>query len=353
MPTVRIGHAPHDHHATLYIAAAKQEYFDKICGIYLKEISYKKDYQLFSGDRLLANVKISSGTGGINLVRKLDENLLDISFGGVPAMIDLIDKGSNIKIIAPVMTEGAALVVKSSIPVNSWSDFTDYARQLQRPVRIGYKVDRSVQNLIFESALREEKLSFSRDINDENSEVVVINLHGPKNLLPSLEADIIDGYVVMQPYPALAEYSRAGKIAVMLSDLPPKGQWHDHPCCALAAGEDFISKHAAVTEALVELFMYAGDYIKANPQESAHIVADWLDMPDTVEELSLPTISFLNNYNLSWDNGVHLWIKSLIGSGLVKGRVKRAFEEERVDSLIYDKAIYNRVLEKKTTDVDK
>ncbi len=165
---------------------------------------------------MIADIQISSGTGGINLIRKLDEKIIDVTFGGVPAMIDMIDNGSDIKIVAPVMSEGAALVVNEDMPVSDWDGFIKYIKQSDVPVRIGYKVDQSVQNIIFETALKSENLSFSRSLSAVNVDVVVVNLHGPKNIIPALEANVIDGFVIMQPYPSLAEYKGQGKIIAHL-----------------------------------------------------------------------------------------------------------------------------------------
>jgi len=353
IPVVKLGHAPHDHHASLYIAADKQDYFKDHGGIYLKEVEFKKKYQLIKNDKHIADIVIDSSTGGINLIRKLDENLLDMSFGGVPAMIDMIDKGSHIKIIAPVMTEGAALVVDRSMPVSNWAEFVGYVKKSERPIKIGYKVAVSVQNLIFESALKEEKLSFSRDLSSEDVDIIVVNLHGPNNLSPSLEAQIIDGFVVMQPYPALAEYEKKGKIIAHLKSLPPVGKWENHPCCALAVNTDFIKSHREVIEALVELFQNAGDYISENHPDSAGIVAKWLGTPEEVEKLSLPTIKFVNEYDKLWDSGIQVWLTSLIDRGDLSGVVKTAYERADVNTVLYDNSFYDNIRKRTKKNVNK
>lgn len=353
VPTVKLGHAPHDHHAPLYIAAAMGDYFKKNGGVYLKEITYKTDYQLYRDGELLANIKIDSSTGGINLIRKLDEKILDVSFGGVPAMIEMIDKGSRIKIIAPVNADGDALIVDKNMPVSNWKEFVDYIKESKKPVRIGYKVSTSVQNLIFESALNNEGISFSRELNAENVDVVVVNLHGPNNLLPALESHVIDGFVVMQPFPAMAEYSTNGKIISQLRDLPPSGDWNDHPCCALASGEDFIKKHEDIVEALIELFGKAAEYIGEHPHESAAITSKWLGTSVDVEALSLPTIRYKEEYNKEWNSGVDFWVSSLIKSGEITGEVKKAYESSTLDKLIYDKTPYDSVRKRMNKDVDK
>lgn len=345
IPTVRLGHAPHDHHAPLYIAAVKEEYFRETGKPYLKKVSYKNSYKLMIDEKVLANVEIDSGTGGIQLIRKLDEKILDVSFGGVPAMISMIDKGSKIKIIAPVMSEGASLVVAKDMPVSDWAGFVKYVKEQKEPVKIGYKVDVSVQNLIFETALSAEKLSFSKNIASEDVDVIVINLHGPNNLLPSLTAGVIDGYVVMQPYPAIAEETGEAKVISQLSNLPPDGQWKGHPCCALAAGTEFIEDHGDIVQAFVDLFERAGKFIISNPDESAKITAEWLLTSESVERRSLPTIKFLSHYTDEWNRGVDLWVKSLNARGGLTGEVKKGVETSTVGDVLYDNRFYNKLEE--------
>jgi NitT/TauT family transport system substrate-binding protein len=351
VPVIKIGHAPHDHHSPLYIAAAKGEFFKEKTGFYLQEVEYRKKYHLYNSKKLIGILEVSSGTGGINLIRKLDEKLLDVSFGGVPAMVEMIDKGSSIKIVAPVMAEGAALVVDNSMPAANWAEFAEYVKKSQTPVKIGYKIDISVQNLILETALHKEGLTYNNDLNAADTDVILVNLHGPNNLIPALESGVIDGFVVMQPYPALAEYSKSGKIIANLKDLPPDGQWESHPCCAFAARNDFIHEHGDVLEAMITLFRAAGEYINENPYESADIVAKWLDMPEEVERDSLPTIKFLSRYTDEWNRGIEVWIHSLIDKGSLAGELKKSHNNNTVDETLYDKTHYDRV--NKRQDVDK
>jgi NitT/TauT family transport system substrate-binding protein len=345
---VRLGHAPHDHHAPLYIAATKGKYFNNVCGVYLETMESKRLYRLYKNNKYIANIEIDSGTGGIQLIRKLDEKILDVSFGGVPAMISMIDKGSKIKIISPVMTEGAAFVVEKDVPVSNWSGFVNYVRARKEPFRVGYKVAVSVQNLIFETALNTEKLSYSTDMSANDVDIIIMNMHGPKNLLPSLKAGVIDGYVVMQPYPALAEFSGSAKVISQLSDLPPEGRWKDHPCCALAAGEDFIAANQEVLDALVKLFGAAGKYIKEFPAESAQITSEWLLTPLSVEQKSLPTIKFVEDYSSEWNSGIDFWIRTLVSSRKMTGEVEKAYGSGQAGDLIYD----NRFMKSRGVNVD-
>lgn len=341
-PVLRIGHAPHDHHSALYIAAMNPNYFKKNGDIYLKETVFRKEYILISGDRPLAQVFIDSSTGGKELIRKLSEEYFDISFGGFPAMLHFIDQDNPVKILAPVMTEGAGLVVRSDLPVNNWAEFVEYVQKLERPLRIGYKIAISVQNLIFEHALRESQIPYSKNIDDSQAKIVVLNLHGAKNLIPALTDGLIDGFVIMQPFLALAEEKGVGKVVAMLADMPPEGKWLGYPCCALAGNESYLQAQPEVAEAMLTLLMRATRFINDRPRDSAKQIGRWLDLPTSMEEESLSTIQFSTDFSDSWTRGVDFWVELMIESGKLNNKVKEAYQQDNFDELIFNRKIYDR-----------
>lgn len=342
LPVLRIGHAPHDHHSPLYIAAMNPVYFQAQGSIYLKEVSFRKEYELVTANHRIAQVLIESNTGGKELIRRLSEEQFDISFGGFPAMLSFIDKENPIHILAPVMTEGTGLIVSNDLPVNSWSEFLDYVHRREKNLRIGYKIAVSVQNLIFEQALKMSNISFSSTLDDPTAMISLVNLHGAKNLIPALENGIIDGFVINQPYLAIAESRKAGKLIALLRDMPPNDQWHDHPCCALAGNDAFVQKHPAVAEAFTTLILRANQFIVEHPEKSAEQIARWLELSPIIEELSLPTIKFTAEFDETWHTGVRFWVDSMVENGKLTGKVKDAHNSGNLQELIYDMQMYHR-----------
>ncbi|MBU0484782.1 MAG: ABC transporter substrate-binding protein [Proteobacteria bacterium] len=343
LPVIRVGHAPHDHHSSLYIAASNPEYFQQNGGIHLKEVLPKKEYTLIANNKPVARVLIDSSTGGNELIRKLAEDQFDMAFGGVPAMIEFIDNGSCLKIAAPIMTEGSGLVLSNKIPAANWSEFVDYASKQKNQIRIGYKIDVSVQNLIFEYALREVGLSYSNKLDDTKAQILLVNLHGAKNLIPALKNKIIDGFVINQPFAALAEHQGVGKTIASLSTLPPKGKWEGNPCCALAVCSKFAAAAPDITEKFITLMLRANHFIIKNPEKSANQIAQWLGIPQEVEQKSIPTIKFSTSFDQKWDQGINFWIENMIRDGKLKGPVKEAYEKGDIKSTIYTLGLYQRV----------
>lgn len=347
LPTLRIGHAPHDHHSPLYIAALNPDHFKEHGGIYLKEIIFQLEYELIADGRTIAHVTIDSSTGGSKLIRKLAEDHYDMTFGGFPAMLSYIDQGSSMHIVAPVMGEGAGLVVDNDLPVKNWDEFLAYARKSKKPVRVGYKIATSVQNLIFERALHESGISFSKKLDDTSAEIILVNMYGAKNLIPGLKNELIDGFVIMQPFLALAEESGEGKVVAMLNKLPPENSWEGHPCCALAGNDAYVQSQPKVVEAMVTLLLRASQFINDNPVKSAQYIAQWLDIPSEIEEQSIPTIKFITEFNEEWDQGVDFWVENMVEEGKLQGKVKEAHETGELEKLLYDRDLYDKARGKK------
>ena len=291
---------------------------------------------------------IDSGTGGKKLVRRLGENLADLSFGGVPAMLSYIDQGTPIRILSPVNGEGAGLVMATDMGINNWDDFLAHVRKSDKPVKIGYKIAVSVQNLIFESALMAEGITYARPDSpaDNNDQVKLINLYGPKNLIPAMESGIIDGFVIMQPFLALAESKGVGKTVAQLGELPPQGKWRGSPCCAIAGNELYVKKHPEVVEAMLILLLRANNFISFDPETSARQVAQWLGTSFEVEKRSLPTIAYTTEFDENWNRGVNFWVEQMLASGKLSGVVKDAHEKGILADRIYDLSIFEQAKKK-------
>lgn len=345
LPIIRLGHAPHDHHAALYVVAQLPEYFRQQGGLYLEEITFKQRYRLIEQGREIAEINVQPGVGGGQLIRKLHEKQLDVALGAVPAMLKQIDAGSDLKMVAPLMSEGAALVMGKDSSVTDWPSFVEMAKRAEKPLRIGYKIETSVQNLIFEQALRAEKIPFSREEVIGGAKIVVLNLHGSKNLIPALKNGLIDGFVIMQPFAALAEYQQVGKTVAKLCDLPPEQQWAGHPCCAIAANGALLERERDLLSKLVALLLRGNRYLQQHPEESAELVARWLEKPVEVERLSLPTIKYLVDFPGTWHRGVDSWVLTMSKQGRLQGGLRAAVQDGSAKKLLYEMEIYDRARE--------
>jgi NitT/TauT family transport system substrate-binding protein len=235
------------------------------------------------------------------------------------------------------------MVVRPDLPAQNWQEFVALARTSPEPLKIGFKSALSVQVLILEAALRAEQIAYSENVTaKDGARVILVDLTEEKNLLPALENGIVDGFVINQPFAAMAENKGIGRTLAQLSELPPAGNWRQTPCCALAGNNRYVAEHPREVEALLTLLLRANQYIAGHPEESARQVAEWLGVAPEVERLSLPTISFTTEYSADWNRGVDFWIDSMVSAGKLKSKVKKARETGTLPATVYDLEIYSR-----------
>lgn len=342
IPLMRVGYAKHDHHSALFVAVSNPEYFKKNGGIYLKEIEPKKKYLLMNIDKAAAEVLIEESPGGKELIQNLAEDKYDIALGGVPSIIHFIDRGYDIKMINPLMTDGAGFVMNKKFNIKTWNDFLSYIKKAGRPVKIGYKMDLSVQNLLTEEIFRENAITFSKDYADNSKMVKLINLHGEKNMIPSLMNSSVDGFVAMEPYLSQSEYLGIGNIVAYMNEIPSSKKMNGVPCCALAGNCKYTTKNMEASSVFVSLIMKSTRYIQENPDKSAEYVSLWLGMPLEVEKRSIPGIKFLIDLSTEWNRGISYWLASMINNEEIKGEIKKAAEEGRLNETLYNKRLYDK-----------
>ncbi len=341
-PLIRVAYAPHDHHAALYVAATDPEYFRENGNLYLREISPKKEYQLLEGDALVAKILVDTSGGGAQNIQKTVEDQVDIALGSFPEMVKAMDEGKKLKVIAPLMSGGTGLVVAPDFAATDWNGFVEAAKAAKKPLRIGVKTEGSVQQLALENALAAEGVSFAPE-QGEGQKVSIVNLHGQKNLIPALKSGLVEGFVVMQPVLAEAQYAKAGKVIANIEDYSGSGGENYFPCCAVCAREDFLSQNRDASEKLMKLLMLANKRLIDNPVALAPKVAKWLGNPEEVEKMSLPTITYSTGFNKKWNDSVEAWLKAMRDKNIIRSKVREAYEKGEHKKLIYDTQIMEKL----------
>jgi ABC-type nitrate/sulfonate/bicarbonate transport system substrate-binding protein len=187
------------------------------------------------------------------------------------------------------------------------------------------------------------------EVDAPRARVALVNLYGEAELIPALQAGLVDGFLGVQPRLALAKEQGAGRVLSLLEDLP--GALCDGPCgaggclvpcCALAGRADLLAKSPAAAEALVALVLASNRAIGRDPDWGAAHAAAWLGTPLSVEQRSLRTIRFFSGRDPGWDEGVRRWVARMVRTGALKGTVARGLEEGTLDRVIYDAATYER-----------
>lgn len=331
--TLTVGHVGHDHQIALGVAALEGERFRKECGIYLKERKHREVYDLIDGGKPVARLLIRKVKGGSAMPAAMEGGQIDIGFGGVAPVAKFVDKGQPFKIICPLHTDGDFLVMKADSPLTDWASFVVAAKAAARPIKIGYKKPVAVAKLIFVRALAAEGVSWTEAAGAPGVQVVMINCQGAQNILPSLQAGVIDGFVMNQPQPSIAKIKKVGRIIADLKDLPPHGRWSRHPCCCVAASQKVLRDHPAVVKSFLKTIHLATALIQRDTDLAVRSAARWTRTDQEVEADSVPGIPYLSLPTAEYMQGIKTWAVLMTEEGQFTGALKGLSPDQVVERI--------------------
>ncbi|MCX7622257.1 MAG: ABC transporter substrate-binding protein, partial [Thermomicrobium sp.] len=90
----------------------------------------------------------------------------------------------------------------------------------------------------------------------------------PADMAPALANGSIAGYIVAEPFNALAEVQGAGKILRFSGDV-----WLDHACCVVVMHEEDIASQPEWAQAIVTAIVRAQRFARENRAEAARLLA--------------------------------------------------------------------------------
>ncbi len=165
---ITIGYLNGDmHSAALHIALKKWQYFNDTYGVALKPrdptMARPDMADLIVNGVTVAQVKLVGGDAGPQVMQMAATDIVQMGYVGVPPAIAAIDKGTPVKIINPVNTEGSGLVVDVNAPVTDWNSFVNWSQQRSaagKPLKIAAPGKGSIQDVMLQYALRDSGISF-------------------------------------------------------------------------------------------------------------------------------------------------------------------------------------------------
>ena len=339
--TIKVGHVGHDHHLALFVAADHAAQYEQAAGIELKPIEPTKYYELYDQGRKVADVEIVKVGGGSKMPTAIAQNVIEIGFGGVAAVLASIDSGAPIKLISPLHYKGDMLVVKPDFPADSWEEFVQLARSAEKPIRIGYKNPVAVAKVVLEEALRHEGITFGGNPAQKDLQVHLINVKGGGKLNVALGGDLIDGYAGNNPFPAIAVDKHLGKIVCDLEELPP-GTFRNHPCCCIAANTRSIREKPEAIIDLLTLFLQANETINSALDKAVTSAVRWIGTTPAVERLSIPTSGYSMQTSNEWRRTMAEWIEAMnelqVFKGALKGQSAAEVAKHAYDFSLLEKA---------------
>lgn len=339
LPVLKTGFIFTTHHTPFLVAAAKGEAF-KSQGVWLKPVAERQSYELMVKDRPVALLDLVVAKSGSETATLFAQKHLDIAIASITAIMAGIDKGTPIKIVCPLQTEGMALIAPKNSPLNDWAGFMQKAREAKEPVKVGFHSPTSAPKIVLEGALRQAGLKVTLDPSDLSAQILLVDLKETGNLLASLSSGQVDAVVGPSPFPEVAQSRGLGKVVINLRDLPPAGQWSDFPCCVGVASEEAMQKHPEVVAAFVELIMRSNAWSNAHREEAGEIAAQWIGMPPEAGRMS--TLVFLNEFSPSWLRGAGAYLDILNSMRKFNGTLKDV-SLEQAKPLLFETRYLNQV----------
>lgn len=187
--------------------------------------------------------------------------------------------GQNVpvKVVAWGHTDGSALTVRSDI-----TSIEDLAGQTVA-VPFWY----SIHNLVVQLLLRRSNLKpITKGDASKADQTVKLVVMAPPDMPPALGNNTIAGYIVADPFNAVAEVNKIGKVQRFTGDI-----WLNHACCVVIMHEDDIQKRPRWAQAVVTGLAKAQLFARENRKEAARLLAkeggNYLPQPLPVIERAL------------------------------------------------------------------
>lgn len=163
---VGVGYLMSDHHAALFVALNKWQYFNDTYGIALKPrdltASRPDTADLLIDGKPIAEIRLVSGDAGPQLMQLMATDNIQFALVGNPPTISAADKGTPVKIIMAINNEGSGIVVTEDSPAHDWDSFVVWATQRSaagNPLKIGAPGKGSIQDVMLRYSLEASGLS--------------------------------------------------------------------------------------------------------------------------------------------------------------------------------------------------
>jgi len=324
VPTITMSWGNELHTGIMHVPLKKVDEFKKT-GVYLNPLS-DQQFELYKDDKKLALVNFVPTKGGSEAATLMGQGHLDAAVCSNTAMLSAYDSGTDVKILCPIQTDGIGLVFGPDKNFYGWEDVKKYIESSSVPVRLGYHSPVSGPRIVLESVLTSEGFKVTEDPNDSTADVLLVDLKGTANLIPSLSSNQVDGWVGPSHYPEAAEYEKLGKIVLNLKDFPPAGQWENFPCCVFAARQEVIEKNPEVFEAMVQLITEDAKYCMEHKDEVDKIMAEVVGIPE--EAIKTSQIQYTTNPTEKWQDGIRIYYEAIDKMGKFSGELKnKSFDE--------------------------
>lgn len=127
----------------------------------------------------------------------------------------------------------------------------------------------SIHNVVLQAMLRESGLEpVSRKQGQPTANEVNLVVMAPSDMPPALASRNIAGYIVAEPFNALAETMGIGKVLRFTGDV-----WRNHACCTVFMHERDLEQRPEWSQKVVDAIVRAQLWIRENRVETAQLLS--------------------------------------------------------------------------------
>jgi len=292
----------------------------------------------------VADVQFVTVGGGSEMPTAIAQEVIEVGFGGVAAVLASVDSGAPVKLISPLHYKGDMFVVRPDFQAQTWEEFVTMAKAAKKPLRIGYKDPVAVAKVVFEEALKHEGIAFGGDPSSGDLQVHMLNVQGGGKLNVALSGGLVDGYVGNNPFPAIAVEKGLGRIICDLEELPP-GTFRNHPCCCIAAHTKAMREKSDAIVDLLVLFLQATETINNDLDKAVAAAVRWIGTSEKIERMSIPTSGYSMEPSPQWHQTMARWVQAMHGLDIFRNKLQGQTPEQ-VGNLAYDFALLEQARKK-------
>ncbi len=221
---VRIGHLPSDHDSALFVAKEKKMFEDQ--GL---------------------TVELTQFNNGGDLMTAMASGDIDVGYAGITPVMSSISQGVPVKVVSGAQIEGSALVAGKNSGINSVADL--------KGKTVATPGEATIQNMLLTSALDQAGVS---------TDDVEFTTMKAAQMTDALKAGQVDAMIIWEPYASIAVKNGDGKLIETSGEIIP-----GHPCCCVAAREEFINDHPETLEKVLAIHENATKFIDKNSADAA------------------------------------------------------------------------------------
>lgn len=210
--------------------------------------------------------------GWAPLVEALQGGQVDMVHLLMPAAVQLrYGAGVPVKVLGWNHTNGSALAVAPDI-----DDITDLAG-----TTFAVPGWYSIHNIVFQQLLRHAGLEPVINTPPGPGTVQLVVLP-PADMPTALKAGSVSGYIVAEPFCAVAEVQGIGKILRFTGDV-----WKDHACCVTVVTERLLEEQPELAAAALEAVVATQVHILQDRDAAATALSEGGYLPQPVEAIRL------------------------------------------------------------------